>query len=216
MAAKLRIHACWRTAVRHKSLPALLCLGLVIFVASGCHRIPPVDMAPLFNAGMSYDSVHQLTALHVTDAEVAQIATARQAGLSDAGCIALVKLFHDRASPFNAGDSVASMLGAGMSEETVIEICKLDQLGLLAGELEAIRLVGLPDSLVLEVARRHSEGKPVLSGASLGRMKNAGIRESTLSQLIERGVPDSQAEAILSARRRGMSDAKILRNFTGS
>lgn len=67
----------------------------------------------------------------------------------------------------------------------------------------------------MQVARRRADGKPVLSGASLARLKNAGVREPTLLKLVERGVPDSQAGAILSYRRRGASEREILRHFAG-
>jgi hypothetical protein len=79
-----------------------------------------------------------------------------------------------------------------------------------------MRLAGFSDAIVLEVARHHAEGKPVLGGASLARMKNAGLREAALLELARRGVPDARADAILSARRRGASEAEILRRFTGS
>jgi hypothetical protein len=84
------------------------------------------------------------------------------------------------------------------------------------GELQAMRLAGLSDGVILEVARRRSEGRPVLSGASLAQMKNAGLSESTLLELARRGLPDSQAEAIVTLRRRGAGDAEILRRFTSS
>jgi hypothetical protein len=92
----------------------------------------------------------------------------------------------------------------------------MNQLGLSAGELQAMRLAGLSDEIVLEVARHRAGGAPVLSGASLAGMKNVGVRNSTLLELARRGVPDSQAKAILASRRHGASDAELLRRFSGS
>ena len=83
------------------------------------------------------------------------------------------------------------------AEDTIIELAKLNQLGLRAGELEAMRLAGLSDAILLEVARHRAAGKPVLAGASLANLKNAGVRELTLLELARRGVPDSQAAAII-------------------
>jgi hypothetical protein len=97
-----------------------------------------------------------------------------------------------------------------------VELANLNQLGLAAGELEAMRLAGLSDETIVEVARRRAEGKTVLSGASLADMKNAGLRDSTLLELSRRGIPDSQATAIIALRRRGTNDQEILRHFTGS
>jgi hypothetical protein len=103
-----------------------------------------------------------------------------------------------------------------VSEETILELARLNQLGLSAGEFQAMRLAGLSDATVLAVARHRALNQPVLSGASLAGLKNVGVRESTLLELARRGVPDSKASEITWFRRRGGSDAEILGRFTGS
>ncbi|MGC2420787.1 MAG: hypothetical protein WA405_03955 [Candidatus Acidiferrales bacterium] len=165
---------------------------------------------------MSYDAIQQLRGLGINDSEVAQIAQAKQGGLSDDGCVEIEKIFRGRGQNFDAGGAVAGLFGAGMSEDDVLAIARLGQLGFGAGELQAMRLAGLSDSIILEVARHRAESKPVLSGASLAMMQNTGMRESTLLKLTQLGVPDSEAGAILSSRRHGASDAEILRHFEGS
>ena len=64
-----------------------------------------------------------------------------------------------------------------------------------------------------EVARQRAAGRPVLAGASLANLKNAGVRELTLLELVRRGVPDSQAAAIIAFRRHGATDAQIISHF---
>jgi len=192
-----------------------LLASLTLF-ASGCHSIPPVDTKPLDSAGMTYDSIRQLAALEITTSEVAQIATARASGLSDQTCVALFKIFRDRRQTFDAGDDAAGLFRAQVSENTILELARLNQLGLSAGEFQAMRLAGLSDATVLAVARHRALNQPVLSGASLAGLKNAGVRESTLLELARRGVPDSKASEITSFRRHGGSDAEILGRFTGS
>jgi hypothetical protein len=100
-----------------------------------------------------------------------------------------------------------------VAESTIVELAKLDQLGLASGEFQAMRLAGLSDAIVLEVARHRAAGQPVLAGATLANLKNAGVRELTLLELARRGVPDSQAAAILAFRRRGATDADIIHRF---
>ena len=90
--------------------------------------------------------------------------------------------------------------------------------GLLIGTLVAarkpsLRLAGLSDAILLEVARQRAAGRPVLAGASLANLKNAGVRELTLLELVRRGVPDSQAAAIIAFRRHGATDAQIISHF---
>ena len=179
----------------------------------GCHSLPPLDVKPLDDAGMTYDAAKQIEKDKVTQAEILEIAKAKQAGLSDDDCVRLVGIYHARSASFDAGETVAGLLQAGFSEPGVMELAQLNQLGIGVGELEAMKLTGLSEETVLDVARAHAEGKPVLSGASLGRMKNAEMRGSTLLELVKHGVPDSQADAIISAKKHGMSDAEILKHF---
>jgi hypothetical protein len=165
---------------------------------------------------MGYDSVKQLEELNVSNSEVAEILKMHGAGLSDEDCIRLIRIFHARGQVFSAGDTVGGMIQAGMRDETILALAHLDQLGVPSGELEAMHLAGLSDAVLLEVARHHAAGKPVLSGASLAGLKNTGLRGSTLLELARRGIPDSEANAIVALRRHGASDAQILRRFSGS
>jgi hypothetical protein len=188
----------------------------IAFAFFGCHNVPPLDTSPLDNAGMNYDAVEQLKALHVTAPEVAQIATARQAGFRDEECVQVLRTFRSRDQKFDAGDAIAGLVQAGMGDETIVKLAQLNQLGINAGELQAMRLAGLSDEIIFEVAQHHAAGQPVLGGVSLATLQNAGMRESTLLDLVRHGVPDSQAGAILALRRHGANDKEILRHFTGS
>jgi hypothetical protein len=195
---------------------ALICALALFGSFVGCSYFQPVDTAPLDAAGMNYSAIKQLKELRISTAEVAEMARVRQSGFSDSSCVALLQIYRDQKKPFADGEAVATLFQSGLAESTVLEIARMGQLGPSSGELVAIRLVGLPDSVVLAVARRRSAGAPVLSGASLGKLKNTGMRAQTLAVLIDRGVPDSQTGAILSERRRGLSDAEILRHFSGT
>jgi hypothetical protein len=196
-------------------LPLGLALALGLS-ATSCKHIQPLDTKPLDSSGMNYETIKQLQSLHVTVPEVTELSTARGAGFSDASCLAAFQISHSRGEAFKSGEAIAGLVHAGMREQTILELDKLNQLGLGAGELEAMHLAGLSDAVVLQVARHRAEGKPELSGASLASMKNAGLRESTILALASRGIPDSQAAAILATRRHGAKDAEILRRFTGS
>jgi hypothetical protein len=195
---------------------AAILIAAIPLLFAGCHHAILVDTAPLDAAGMSYDSIQQAKSLNITAAEVGELAKARQGGLSDANCVKILQIFRAQGQPFTAGATVAGLIRAGIGESTVVELASLKQLGFTSGELQAMRLAGLSDETILEVARRHAAGKTVLSGASLADMKNAGLRESTLLELSRRGIPDSQAAAIVASRQRGSSDEEILKRFTGS
>lgn len=190
-------------------------LAAALVLAGGCHRVMPTNTVPLDGTGMNFSAIQTLKSLDITDAEVAEIVKAKQGGLSDDGCVALVRLAHSRKEQFHTGEDVAQLLQAGVSEPTVLELAQLNQIGLWTGEAQAMRLAGLSDGIILEAARRRAAGQPVLSGASLANFKNAGMSESTLLQLVRRGIPDSEAPKIIVLRHRGFSDAKILRLYAG-
>jgi hypothetical protein len=205
-----------RRAFRRGECASFVFVILLALASVGCKYIIPVDTTPLDVAGVNYDSIQQLKGLKITTPEVAEIAKAKQGRMSDNGCVQLLNIFRSRNAEFNAGDAVASLIQVGSSEDTILELARLNQLGLGTGELQAMRLAGLPDEILLVVADHRAQGKPVLSGASLANLKNTGLRESTLLELAQRGVPDSQAGAIISSRRSGANEAEVLRRFTGS
>jgi hypothetical protein len=201
-----------RSSASHQRGAWLLAAMLACFAAA-CHHEPQLDTKPLEAAGYSYSAIQELKALNITGAEVGEAATARQGGLSEEGCVSLVRLYHQRGKPFNVGAAAGNFAAAGMREDRVLELAALDQLGLGSGELQAMRLAGLSDEIVLEVARHRAAGKQVLSGASLAGMRNVGLRNTTIFELIRRDVPESQANSVIALRRRGASDAEVLRRF---
>lgn len=186
----------------------------VFMLVSGCSHLKPLDTSALDSAGMSFTSVQTLRGLDITNAEIPQIAEARQAGLTDDDCVALVRLARSHNEKFESGDDVAQLLRAGVSEPALMQLAQLNQLS-WSGEAVVMRLAGLSDQIVLEAARRHAAGLPVLSGASLANFKNTGMREATLLQLVRRGVPDNEAPTILALRHHGWSDVQILRRYPG-
>jgi|SRR5580704_1132173 hypothetical protein len=206
----------WRILPRCRRSAPIFALVACAFFGAGCKHIQPLDTKPLDAAGLNYNSIKELVADKITAPEVLEIAKAREGGLTDAGCVQALQIYHGRGKVFDAGDRVSSLLRAGFTEDSVLEFAKMDQLGIDTNELIAMRLTGLSDEIVLTVARRHSEGKPVLSGVSLASIKNTGVRQSTLLELARRGVPDSDAGAIIAMRRKRASDADILRHFSGS
>src|SRR6185437_9472503 len=199
--------------LRRSRLLVLFCSASLALAA--CQRLKPLDTSVLDQSGMSFATVQTLRGMNITNAEVDEIAKARQAGLSDEDCLTLFRLERSRKQDFDIGDTVAHLLRAGSSGSTVVQLAQIDQLHSWGGEAVAMRLAGLSDQIILEDAHRRASDLPVLSGASLANLKNPGIREATLLQLVRRGVPDDEADTIISLRRRGWSDAMVLRRYPG-
>ena len=197
---------------RRASLLIFFAVSLFVF---GCHRVAPLDTTALDNSGLNFTTIQTLKGMDISNAEAAQIAEAKQAGFSDEDCLAVFRLARSRKEQFQSGDNIAQLVRAGVSESTIMQLAQLNQIGLWSGEALAMRLAGLSDQIILEEAHRRSAGLRVLSGASLASFKNAGMREATLLQLVRRGVPDNEAPTIIALRRRGWTDAQILRRYPG-
>ena len=63
-----------------------------------------------------------------------------------------------------------------------------------------LRLAGFSDQVILAVARRRSQGLPVLSGEKLGDLKNSGASEAAILDFIEKGIGEEQANAYIKQR----------------
>lgn len=142
---------------------------------------------------MWLDSVPQLKNLDVSNAEITELTKAHEAGLTDPSSVVLIQLARERKVPFGDGQSVAELLNAGSSEETVLQLARLNQLGPWAGEARAIRLAGLSDRIILAVAHRRSQGLPVMSGGKLGELKNTGVSDATILEMVQKGDTDETA-----------------------
>jgi hypothetical protein len=187
--------------------------AITALLVGGCQRLHHVDTAPLDRAGMSYSAIQDLTHAGITDAEVLALAHAKLDGISDATCVELVRIAHSRQQPYNFTENVAGLRQVGMSEASILDLARMNQLGVGAGELQAIRLLGFPDATVVEIAKSHAAGKAVLSGVSIANIMNTGLRRETLLEFVRRQVPDSSANAIIAMKRQHKTDAQVLRRF---
>ena len=178
--------------------PALLVASLMLL--SGCKPSHPEDNDQAAVAQEWFSSVPELKTLDVSNAEIAELQKGHDVGLSDPSAVALIKLARSHHQPFKEGQIVADLLNAGCSEQTVLELSRLNQLGLWGGQAQALRLVGLSDKMILAVAQRRSQGLPVLSGVTLGELKNAGTGDAQILEMIEKGTSEQDAAAFISVR----------------
>jgi len=194
---------------------ALCMAAIAALFGGGCQKLHRLDTAPLDRAGMSYSAIQDLKQAGISDAEVLAVANAKMDGISDATCVELVRIAHSRQQPYNSTENVAGLQQVGMSEASILELARMNQLGVGAGELQAIRLLGFPDATVVEIAKSHAAGKPVLSGESIANIMNTGLRRETLLELVRRQVPDTSAATIIAMKRQHKTDAEVLRRFPG-
>ncbi len=176
-------------------------LALTLLLGS-CKTSTKADDDQAMQMAMWLDSVPELKSLNVSNAEIAQLSTAHNAGLSDPSAVALIKHARSRQKPFVEGEAVADLLSAGISEQSVLQLDQMNQLGPFAGQAVALRLVGFSDKVILAVAQRHAQGLPVLSGEKLGELKNAGATEATILEMVHNGTSEKTASEYIAQRER--------------
>jgi hypothetical protein len=101
---------------------------------------------------------------------------------------------------FSSGDSAGNLIGAGYTEQDVLNMAQSDQLDSISTEAITLKLLGLSDSTVQTLVSRHLQGQPTLSSAEIGRLKNTGITEKQILEYINEGMTDEQAEKEVAAR----------------
>jgi len=188
-----------RFPLRSRSVYLASFLAVTLSLAA-CQRFRHADTQPLYQSGFWSDTIQKLRDMNVSDSEVGELIKLRQAGYSDDSCVEFVKLARGRQQMLTAGDTIAGLLRSGLAEPTVLELAKLNQLDAWAGEAQAIRLAGYSDQVVLAVARRRAQHLPVASGASLVELKNTGVTEQKVLELISRGLTDEQVGQMVAAQ----------------
>jgi hypothetical protein len=177
-----------------------LLLGVCVLAAAGCHSHPLTDFRPLDQAGMWSSNIEQLKGLNVSDQEVAQVVKLKHAGISDDSCVELVSTAHVRKQIFTSADSAANLAGAGYTEPQILAMARAGQLDTISMDAVTLKLIGLSDSFVQMVLQRHLDGKQVMGSAQISRLKNTGLTERQILELINSGMTDAQADKEVRAR----------------
>jgi hypothetical protein len=197
--------------LRRVSLAFVAAVSLVLLAS--CNRIRQTNMTPLDSAGMHPDSIEQLQKYKVNDEEIQQVLIAGRAGMSEKGCVELISLARARHAVFAEGDAVAGLLGAGMKESSAVELVRLNQLMPFAGEAEAMRLAGISDEVVLDVARHRAKGDAVLAGARLAELRDAGFSNAQLVAALDRGMSDRQADEVITRHNYAVGGHSFVRQY---
>jgi hypothetical protein len=187
-----------KPAFGHRQVRLTMALAACLCVCAGCNHASRARMTPLDDAGMHPDTIEQLKKYQVNDAEVQQILTVGRAGVSEQECVELVRLARSRDRSFAEGDVIAGMIEAGVKQETILELVRLDELTAFGGEAEAMHLAGLSDAVILDVARRKAKGEVVLTGSRLAELRDAGFSNAQLVAALDQGYSDKQAQEALT------------------
>ena len=173
----------------------LLLLPMLFLLLDGCKKQPEVDYSPLDQSGMFSTSLGELKKIKLNPAEITQLTNLKHAGARDDFCLALVKAARAHNHDFTSGDSAVSLSRAGYSDAQILEMAQADKIDILSSDAVMLKLMGLSNRTVQTVIERREQGLPTLTSEQIGRLKNVGVSESKILELINQGLSDQQAEA---------------------
>jgi len=89
---------------------------------------------------------------------------------------------------------------AGYSDPQILEMAQSDQIDILSGEAVTLKLIGMSNPTVQEILHRRLQGLPTLTSEQIGRLKNTGMTEKQILELVDKGLSDKQAENFIAQR----------------
>jgi hypothetical protein len=178
---------------------SLLILGVSILLF-GCQKHVQTDYSSLDQSGMWSSTLDEVKALKPSDAEIAQLTKLKHAGASDDLCLSLLKAARSHNHEFSSADSAMDLSRAGYTDAQILEMAQSDQIDILSGEAVTLKLIGLSNSTVQAIIHRRLQGLPTLTSEQIGRLKNTAMSEQQILDVVNQGLSDQAAEALISKR----------------
>jgi hypothetical protein len=179
---------------------SLILLAVCVLAVCGCEKKPQVDYHQLDQSGMWSSNLDELKKLKVSQTEITQLTKLKQSGASDELCLSLLKAARAHQHEFTSGESAVELSSAGYSDAQILEMAQSDQIDMLSGEAITLKLIGLTNATVQEIMHRRVQGLPTLTSEQIGRLKNTGMGEKQILEVIDRGMSDKQAETFIAQR----------------
>jgi hypothetical protein len=142
----------------------------------------------------------EVKALQPSTLEITQLTKLKQAGASDDLCLALLKAARAHHHEFSTADSAIDLSRAGYGDAQILEMAQSDEIDILSGEAVTLKLIGLSNPTVQEVIHRRVQRLPTLTSEQIGRLKNIGMSEKQILEIVDEGLSDQKAEAVIAQR----------------
>ncbi len=178
----------------------LLLLGVCGLLLVGCQKHSQTDYTALDQSGMWSSSLDELKLMKPSDLEIAQLTKLKHAGASDDLCLALLRAARAHHHEFSSADGAMDLSRAGYSDPEILEMAQADQIDILSGEAVTLKLIGLTNPTVQAIIHRRIQGLPTLTSEQIGRLKNTGMSEKQILEVVIQGYSDKQAEAFIAHR----------------
>jgi len=145
-------------------------------------------------------SLEELKKYNASNAEIVQLTKLKQAGASDDFGLALLKTSRDHHHEFSSAESAVNLSRAGYSDAQILEMAQSEQIDILSGEAVTLKLIGISNPTIQTIIHRRIAGLPTLTSAQIGRLKNTGMSEKQIVEVINQGLSDEQAETFIAQR----------------
>jgi len=179
---------------------SLLLLGVASVVLTGCQKHAQIDYTALDQSGMWSSTLDEVKALKPSDLEITQLTKLKHAGASDDFCLALLRAARAHKHEFSNADSAMDLSRAGYSDAQILEMAQSDQIDILSGDAVMLKLIGLSNTTVQEIMHRRIVGLPTLTSEQIGRLKNTGMSEKQILEVVNQGLSEQQAETLIAQR----------------
>jgi hypothetical protein len=177
-----------------------LLLGVCALLLSGCQKHALTDYSALDQSGMWSSTLDEVKVLKPSDLEIAQLTKLKHAGAADDLCLALLKAARSHNHEFSSGDAAMDLSRAGYTDAQILEMAQSDQIDILSGEAVTLKLIGLSNATVQEIIHRRIQGLPTLTSEQIGQLKNTAMSEKQILDVVNKGLSDQQAEALIAQR----------------
>lgn len=177
-----------------------LLLGVSLLLLLGCEKKKPDPFLALDQAGMFSTSIDQLRQAKASELEISQLVKLKQASAGDELCLALFKAAHDHHHDFSSADAAINLSRAGYSDSQILQMAATDQIDVLSSDAVTLKLIGLSNSTVQLIMERREQGLPTLTSEQISRLKNTGLSEKQILEIVGQGLSNDQAEELISRR----------------
>jgi hypothetical protein len=176
----------------------LLILPSLLLLLAGCKKQPETDYSALDQSGMWSSTLTDLKKMKLSNNEIAQLAALKRGGAADDFCLSLFKAARDHGHEFTSGDSAVTLSRAGYSDPQILEMAQADKIDILSDDAVMLKLIGLSNSTVQTIVQRREQGLSTMTSEQIGRLKNTGMSEVKILQLVNEGLSGAQAETEIS------------------
>lgn len=172
----------------------------------------PKGIDALVLVGFSQQTIAILGALAPSQDEIDGLGEIKRAGASDETCLELLRAARAAKRPLIHGSAAAALLQAGVAQDTLAALARLQQLG-WSSDVIAMRRAGVEDVAILLLAQRRSRLQLSIGGTEVARLRQAGFSDAAILALADKGLRPAHVAGLIAQIRAGVSAKKIVASY---